>query len=160
MTSKPLLSVTDLHTSIYTETGIVRAVDGVAFEIARGETLALLGESGCGKSFTALSVMRLLPEAAEITGGSVILDGMDLVQMPETDMRNVRGRRMAMIFQEPMLSLNPVMTVGDQIGETSSGTRIRRGPPSKHGFCNCWTPCASRTPRADATNTRFSSRAA
>ena len=113
----PLLSVRGLRTWIDAGDAIVRAVDGVSFDIAPGETFALLGESGCGKSFTALSIMRLLPDAAQIIGGSVLLDGVDLVQLPETEMRNVRGRRMAMIFQEPMLSLNPVMTVGEQIAE-------------------------------------------
>jgi peptide/nickel transport system ATP-binding protein len=99
-------------------------VDGVSFDIRPGETFALLGESGCGKSFTALSIMRLLPDGAQIVGGSVALDGVDLTQLPETEMRNVRGRRMAMIFQEPMLALNPVMPVGEQIAET-----LRRHTP-------------------------------
>ena len=97
---------------------VVRAIDGLSLEIARGETFALLGESGCGKSMTALSVMRLLPETGEVTAGTVELDGEDLLAKSEKDMRDVRGRRVAMIFQEPMLSLNPVMTVGAQIGET------------------------------------------
>ena len=117
MSTAPLLSVRELRTWIDTGSSIVRAVDGVSLEIAAGETFALLGESGCGKSFTALSIMRLLPEAAQIVSGSVLLDGVDLVRLPETEMRNVRGRRMAMIFQEPMLSLNPVMTAGEQIAE-------------------------------------------
>ena len=112
-----LLSVRDLRTWIDAGDAVVRAVDGVSFDVARGETFALLGESGCGKSLTALSIMRLLPEAGQIVGGSVMLDGVDLVLVPEVEMRNVRGRRMAMIFQEPMLSLNPVMTVGEQIAE-------------------------------------------
>jgi peptide/nickel transport system ATP-binding protein len=114
----PLLSIANLRTRIDTGSGAVRAVDGLSLEIARGETFALLGESGCGKSVTALSVMRLLPENGRIAGGSVRLDGEELLALPEIEMRNVRGRRMAMIFQEPMLSLNPVMTVGDQIAET------------------------------------------
>ena len=113
-----LLSVRDLRTWIDAGETIVRAVDGVSFDIQPGETFALLGESGCGKSFTALSIMRLLPDAAQIVGGSVTLDGVELTQLPETEMRNVRGRRMAMIFQEPMLALNPVMPVGEQIAET------------------------------------------
>ena len=114
----PLLSIENLRTRIDAGGGVVRAVDGLSLEIARGETFALLGESGCGKSVTALSVMRLLPENGRIIGGSVRLGGEDLLALPEIEMRNVRGRRMAMIFQEPMLSLNPVMTVGDQIAET------------------------------------------
>ena len=113
-----LLRVQDLRTWIDSGDSIVRAVDGVSFEVRRGETFALLGESGCGKSLTALSLMRLLPEAGQIVSGSIMLDDVDLVRLPETEMRNVRGRRMAMIFQEPMLSLNPVMRIGDQIAET------------------------------------------
>jgi len=95
----------------------VRAVDGVSFDVKRGETFALVGESGCGKSMTALSIMRLLPDAAGIVGGAVELDGRDLLGLPESEMRTVRGGRIGMIFQEPALSLNPVMTVGEQVAE-------------------------------------------
>jgi peptide/nickel transport system ATP-binding protein len=116
--SQPLLRVRDLRTHIHTGGKVVRAVDGVSFDIARGETFALVGESGCGKSMTALSVMRLLPDAAQVAGGSVELDGENLLALPETRMRDVRGGRIAMIFQEPNLSLNPVMTAGEQIAET------------------------------------------
>jgi peptide/nickel transport system ATP-binding protein len=115
---KALLSVRDLRTWIDAGDAVVRAVDGVSFDITRGETFALLGESGSGKSLTALSLMRLLPDAGQIVSGAMVLDGIDLVQLPEIEMRNVRGRRIAMIFQEPMLSLNPVMPVGGQIAET------------------------------------------
>ncbi|MCZ7564424.1 MAG: ABC transporter ATP-binding protein [Burkholderiales bacterium] len=97
--------------------GTVRAVDGVDLEIGRGETFAIVGESGCGKSMTALSLARLLPETGRIAGGTVLLDGADLLALPEAAMRSVRGRRLAMIFQEPATSLNPVLTVGHQIGE-------------------------------------------
>ena len=114
----PLLRIRDLSTHLYGNEEVVRAIDGLSLEIGRGETFALLGESGCGKSMTALSVMRLLPETGEIAGGAVELDGEDLLEKSEKAMRDVRGRRVAMIFQEPMLSLNPVMTVGAQIGET------------------------------------------
>jgi peptide/nickel transport system ATP-binding protein len=114
---RPLLSVRGLRTELTAEDGVVRAVDGVSFDVRRGETFALVGESGCGKSMTALSIMRLLPDAGAIVGGSVELDGQDLLQLPESEMRNVRGRRAAMIFQEPALSLNPVMTAGGQIAE-------------------------------------------
>jgi peptide/nickel transport system ATP-binding protein len=116
--SRPLLSVDNLRTWIDAGDVVVRAVDGVSFEIPRGETFALVGESGCGKSLTALSIMRLLPDAGQIVGGKVELDGEDLLALPETRMRDVRGARIAMIFQEPMLSLNPVMTIGAQIEET------------------------------------------
>ncbi len=113
----PLLRVNDLTTLIRGGAAPLRAVDGVSFEIAAGETYALVGESGCGKSMTALSIMRLLPDAAHIAGGSVELAGNNLLALPEAQMRDVRGRRVAMIFQEPGLSLNPVMTVGAQIAE-------------------------------------------
>ncbi|MGQ0752622.1 MAG: ABC transporter ATP-binding protein [Betaproteobacteria bacterium] len=116
--SAPLLRVEDLRTWIDAGDALVRAVDGVSFAIPRGETFALVGESGCGKSLTALSIMRLLPDAGQIVGGRVELDGVDLLALPETRMRDVRGARIAMIFQEPMLSLNPVMTIGAQIEET------------------------------------------
>ncbi|MCI3952407.1 MAG: peptide transporter ATPase, partial [Burkholderiales bacterium] len=115
---QPLLRVESLRTWIDAGDEVVRAVDGVSFDIERGQTFALVGESGCGKSLTALSVMRLLPDAGQIVGGRVELDGEDLLALPETRMRDVRGARIAMIFQEPMLSLNPVMTVGAQIAET------------------------------------------
>ena len=112
-----VLEIKNLETVLHMEPQPVWAVDGLTLEIMKGETFALLGESGCGKSITALSVMRLLPEAGEIVGGSVCLSGEDLLLLPEAAMRNVRGKRMGMIFQEPMLSLNPVMTVAQQIGE-------------------------------------------
>ena len=114
----PLLKINGLSTWLDGNEEIVRAIEGLSIEIGRGETFALLGESGCGKSMTALSVMRLLPDTGEIVGGTVELDGVDLLAKSEKDMRDVRGRRVAMIFQEPMLSLNPVMTVGTQIAET------------------------------------------
>ncbi|NIR61729.1 MAG: ABC transporter ATP-binding protein [Gammaproteobacteria bacterium] len=117
-TAEPLLRIEGLKTHFDTPQGIVRAVDGVGFEIARGETFALLGESGCGKSVTALSLMRLVPEpAGRIIAGRVALGGTDLLELPEAAMRRIRGRRIGMIFQEPMTSLNPVLTVGRQITE-------------------------------------------
>ncbi len=112
-----LLKVRGLTTLIRGGALPVRAVDGICFDIAAGETFALVGESGCGKSMTALSIMRLLPEAGEIAGGVVELASENLLALPESRMRDVRGRRVAMIFQEPGLSLNPVMTVGAQIAE-------------------------------------------
>jgi peptide/nickel transport system ATP-binding protein len=115
--TEPLLAIDNLSTWIDTGAEPVRAVDGLSLEIRRGETFALLGESGCGKSITALSVMRLLPEAGRVVDGRVVLDGVDLLQLPETEMRSVRGARIGMIFQEPMLSLNPVLTIGAQIVE-------------------------------------------
>jgi peptide/nickel transport system ATP-binding protein len=113
----PVLQISNLETVLHTEATLVRAVDGLTLRVMRGETFALLGESGCGKSMTALSILRLLPEIGEIVAGSVELDGEDLLLLPESAMRSIRGKRISMIFQEPMLSLNPVMTVAQQIGE-------------------------------------------
>ena len=114
-----LLQVRDLKTWFYAGDSAARAVDGVSFDIRKGETFALLGESGCGKSMTSLSIMRLVPQpAGRIVSGSILLHGQDLLQIPEMQMRDVRGRRIAMIFQEPMTSLNPVLTIGLQIEET------------------------------------------
>ena len=126
---RPLLSVRELRTSLETDGGVVRAVDGVSFEIRRGETFALLGESGCGKSMTALSIMRLLPDAGSVVSGSVEFNGHDLMRLPESGMRDVRGRRVAMIFQEPALSLNPVMTAGEQIAEALERHSNSKGGP-------------------------------
>ena len=112
-----LLEVRNLSTWLDSGSEVVRAVDGVSFSVGRGETFALLGESGCGKSMTALSLMRLLPDAGRIVGGQALLEGTDLLGLSELSMRGVRGRRMAMIFQEPGTSLNPVLTIGAQIEE-------------------------------------------
>jgi peptide/nickel transport system ATP-binding protein len=124
MTPAPLLEVEALQTHFTTEDGVVRAVEGVSFSIAAGETLGLVGESGCGKSVTALSVMRLLPKNAHVAGGRVRFDGTDLLALSEAEMRTIRGNRIAMIFQEPMSSLNPVHTIGEQISEA---VRIHKG---------------------------------
>ncbi|MCF6282184.1 MAG: ABC transporter ATP-binding protein [Candidatus Polarisedimenticolaceae bacterium] len=113
-----LLRVSNLKTVIGSGDSPVRVVDGLDLEIRRGETFTLLGESGCGKSMSALSIMRLLPMGGHIIDGTVELDGVDLLKLPEQEMRRVRGGRMAMIFQEPMTSLNPVMSVGKQIAES------------------------------------------
>jgi peptide/nickel transport system ATP-binding protein len=114
----PLLAVEGLQTSFFTRRGAVKAVDGVDFSLWPGETLAIVGESGCGKSVTALSLMRLVPDPpGRIVGGSVRLAGVDLLALSEEAMRDVRGKDVAMIFQEPMTSLNPVLTIGSQIAE-------------------------------------------
>ena len=118
MTQAPLLDVSDLRTHFFTLDGVTRAVDGVNLRIHAGETLGVVGESGCGKSVTALSIMRLLPpRLGRIVSGSVLFDGQDILALSEAEMRSVRGNRIAMIFQEPMTSLNPVLTIGDQIAE-------------------------------------------
>ena len=127
----PILSIANLTTHLGGAANPVRAVDGVTFDLRRGETFALLGESGCGKSITALSIMRLLPPSGRIVDGAVRLNGADVLGLPEAQMRGVRGAGISMIFQEPMTSLNPVMTVGDQIAESLrthcglSGVRLK-----------------------------------
>ncbi len=116
--SGDLLQVSGLGTWFYTRQGIVKAVDDVEFSVAAGETLAIVGESGCGKSMTALSLMRLIPDPpGRIVSGSIKLADRDLLKLSEKEMRGVRGNEISMIFQEPMTSLNPVMTIGKQIGE-------------------------------------------
>jgi peptide/nickel transport system ATP-binding protein len=118
LADQPLLEVDELRTYFFAEDGVTRAVDGVSFALASGETLGIVGESGCGKSVTALSIMRLLPRRAGRTiGGAVRFQGTDLLRLPERRMRQVRGNRIAMVFQEPMTSLNPVQTIGRQIAE-------------------------------------------
>jgi len=113
-----LLRVSDLQTHFFTPEGVVKAVDRVSFDLPKGRTLGILGESGCGKSVTALSIMRLIADPpGRIIGGSIYFENDDLLELPPTDMRTIRGNQISMIFQEPMTSLNPVYTVGDQIGE-------------------------------------------
>src|SRR6187455_2012177 len=117
MTS-PLLEIVDLKTWFYTRDGIVRAVDGLSFSVARGEALAIVGESGCGKSVTSLSILRLIASPPGRTvAGRVLFEGRDLLALSEPEMRKVRGNEISMIFQEPMTSLNPVLTIGRQIAE-------------------------------------------
>jgi peptide/nickel transport system ATP-binding protein len=113
----PLLEVKDLRTSFFTAQGEVRAVDGVNFSVAAGKLTGLVGESGSGKTVSVLSIMRLLPEGARIVSGSILFEGGDLLKLSEAGMRSVRGAQIAMIFQEPMTSLNPVFTIGSQIAE-------------------------------------------
>src|SRR5215467_1333023 len=117
--AEPLLEVADLRTWFFTRDGVVRAVDGVSFQVTPGETLAVVGESGCGKSVTALSVLRLIPSPpGRIVSGTIRFAGRDLLGLSEAEMRQVRGNEISMIFQEPMTSLNPVLTIGRQIAET------------------------------------------
>ena len=113
----PLLEVKSLFTSFLTDAGEVRAVDHVSFSVEAGKLMGVVGESGSGKTATVLSIMRLLPEAARITHGEILFEGKDLLTLPEPEMRAIRGARIAMIFQEPMTSLNPVFTIGSQVGE-------------------------------------------
>ena len=114
-----LLEVKDLKTYFYTDSGVAKAVDGVTFSLDKGKTLGIVGESGCGKSVTSLSIMRLVdPATGRNEGGSIMFDGQDLLKLPEKEMRKLRGNRISMIFQEPMTSLNPVFTIGYQIEES------------------------------------------
>src|SRR5712675_478680 len=113
-----LLEVENLQTHFRTPDGVNRAVDGVSFTVERGETLAIVGESGCGKSVTANSIMRLVPQPPGRIAGKIRFEGTDLLKLPERAMRDIRGNHISMVFQEPMTSLNPVLTVGGQIAET------------------------------------------
>lgn len=117
MPAEPVLQVNDLEVAFATERGVVRAADGVSFSLTPGKTLGLVGESGCGKSMTALSILGLVPPPGRIEGGEIRFSGRNLLDVPESELDAVRGRRISMIFQEPMTALNPVFTVGDQIAE-------------------------------------------
>ena len=158
--SKRVLTVEDLRVSLPVPAGRLRAVQGVSFHVDRGETLCIVGKSGCGKSLTALAIMGLLPAQADRRAARLDLEGQDLTGLPERAMSDIRGNRMAMIFQEPMTSLNPAYSIGDQLQEA-----LRR-----HGACrtgthapapsSCWSASGSRRPRAGSSNTHTSSRAA
>jgi oligopeptide/dipeptide ABC transporter ATP-binding protein len=114
-----VLEIKDLKTHFFTYEGVAKAVDGVTYRLAKGEPLGVVGESGCGKSVTALSVLRLIPvPPGKVVGGEILFKGQNLLELPENEMRKIRGNRISMIFQEPMTSLNPVFTVGNQIQET------------------------------------------
>jgi oligopeptide/dipeptide ABC transporter ATP-binding protein len=127
-----VLEVKGLQTVFFTNSGLFRAVDDVSFHVKRGETLAIVGESGCGKSVSALSIMRLVPNPpGRIVAGSIMLEGTDILALDEADMRKIRGNRMSMIFQEPMTSLNPVIRIGDQISEA---VRLHRAMSAKQAW--------------------------
>ena len=125
--SEIILKVEDLHTAFFTRKGVVKAVDGISFYVREGETLGIVGESGCGKTVTGMSLMRLLPEpGGRIIGGKIIFEGRDLVELNKDQMRAYRGKMISMILQDPMTSLNPVYTIGDQISES---VRLHQGLP-------------------------------
>jgi peptide/nickel transport system ATP-binding protein len=127
-----LLALQDLRTYFYTELGVARAVDGVSFELHQGDTLGIVGESGCGKSVTALSIMRLIQSPpGKIESGKVLFEGEDILQVSKAKMRKIRGNKISMIFQEPMTSLNPVFRIGGQIGEA---IRLHQGLSKKEAF--------------------------
>jgi oligopeptide transport system ATP-binding protein len=117
MARQPLLSVEDLRVQFWTQRGTVHAVNGISFDIAPGETLGIVGESGCGKSVTSLALMGILPRAGKVTSGTAMLGDRDLFRLSDRELRRIRGRDIAMIFQDPMTSLNPVLTIGRQIRE-------------------------------------------
>ena len=129
--NEALLEVKKLQTSFFTSDGVVRAVDNVSFHVRRGEAVALVGESGCGKSVTAMSIMRLVATPGKITAGEIRFKGRDLAAIPEREMRNVRGNDIAMVFQEPMTSLNPVFKIGAQVAEA---IRIHRKVSKKEAW--------------------------
>ncbi len=132
-----LLEVQDLKTRFFTEDGVVKAVEGVSFELAEGETMGLVGESGCGKSVTMMSILRLIPNPPGlIVGGKVVFQGQDLLGIAEEEMRHIRGNKIAMVFQEPMTSLNPVLTVGRQIGESLELHRGMEGEETRQETVN------------------------
>ncbi len=127
----PLLKVRGLHTSFHTRDGVVRAVDGIDFDVARGEIMGLVGESGCGKSVTSLSLLRLIPAPGRIEAGSVEFDGKDLLTLSGDEMRKIRGDRISMIFQQPTSSLNPVWDVGRQVAEVLELHRKMKAGPAR-----------------------------
>jgi len=127
-----LLDIGDLKTQFFTSAGVVQAVDGITYDVAPGETVALVGESGCGKSVSAMSILRLIPDPpGKIVGGSIMFDGKDLLALSDTEMRAIRGRDIGMIFQEPMTSLNPVLTIERQLTETLEEHLHVTGEPAR-----------------------------
>ena len=135
--SEPLLEVQDLKTVFPTRDGVVKAVDGVSFRLDPGETLGIVGESGSGKSVTALSVMRLLQRPGKVVGGQVVFKGRDLIKISEREMQEIRGQEIAMIFQDPMTSMNPVFRTGWQVAEP---VRLALAPllSSSSDTHSCW----------------------
>ncbi|HEU4751514.1 MAG TPA: ABC transporter ATP-binding protein, partial [Armatimonadota bacterium] len=131
MRAEPLLSVRNLQTQFFTDDGVVKAVDDVSFDLAMCETLGVVGESGSGKSVTALSILRLVSRPGKIVGGQIRFKGRDLLALSEAEMRRIRGNDISMIFQEPMTSLDPLYTVGDQIREALSLHQSLRGPAAR-----------------------------
>ena len=138
-----VLDVKGLQTVFFTNSGLFRAVDDLSFHVRRGETLAIVGEFGCGKSVSALSIMRLVPDPpGRIVGGEILLEGTDLLALDDAEMRQIRGNRISMIFQEPMTSLNPVIRIGDQISEA---VRLHRDVSAKVRLgtgCRNAAPCS------------------
>jgi peptide/nickel transport system ATP-binding protein len=157
-----LLEITDLHVTLNTARGPADALRGVSFRLARGQTLGLIGESGCGKSITALAMMGLLPEGAQVRG-SIRFDGQELATLPEAALCRLRGHRIGMVFQEPMTALNPLHTVGHQIAESLRlHKRLGAQPPRAEALrllqrvqlpqaARAWTPIRTSSPAASAS---------
>ena len=158
----PLLEVRGLHTEFRTGRGLVRAVDGISYTVEHGETVAIVGESGSGKSVGALSILRLIPDPpGRITAGEILFDGRDLRSLSEAEMREVRGRDIGMVFQEPMTSLNPVLTIGRQITETLEQHQgADRATADAARASSCWRWSASPIRRGGCGSIRISSPAA
>ena len=153
----PLLEVRNLRTEFRTGAGVVRAVDGISYTVEPGETVAIVGESGSGKSVGALSILRLIPDPpGRIVGGEVLFDGRDLLKLSEEEMREVRGGEIGMVFQEPMTSLNPVLTIGRQITEMLEQHRGADRAAASGARSSCWAWSASPTRSAGSSSTRIS----
>jgi peptide/nickel transport system ATP-binding protein len=159
--SAPLLCVRDLHVHFVTSRGVVRAVEGLSYDVSPGEVVALVGESGCGKSVSALSIMRLLAKpAGRVAHGEILFEGRDLLGLSEAEMRELRGEEISMIFQEPMTSLNPVFTIGDQITETLFMHREISRQAARARAVDLLQMVGLTDPSAASTSTRTSSPAA
>jgi oligopeptide/dipeptide ABC transporter ATP-binding protein len=157
MIKDALLSVEDLKTYFYTNLGVVKAVDGVSFSVKPGEALGLAGESGCGKSVTCLSIIRLVPKpAGRIVGGKVIFEGEDLLTRDEKEMRHWRGKEIGMILQDPLMSLNPVYTIGSQVAEAFQLDKIKRGVKQRVIDVLCSVNIPSAAERLDSYPFQFS----
>ena len=158
---EPILSIKDLTVEFDTEDGIVNAVTDVSYDLAPARSLGVVGESGSGKSVSVMSVLGLIP-AGRVVRGEAIYKGRDLLKLPQRELRDIRGGEMAMIFQDPMTSLNPVLTVGDQIGGGAQGAQPghgrRRCAEARRSSCS--SSSASRSPRSASTSIRTSSPAA
>ena len=158
--TEPLLEVQDLSVRFDTDERTVHAVDRISLELASREVLGIVGESGCGKSVTAMSILGLLPQTATVTG-SARFEGRELLDAPRSQLRRVRGREISFVFQEPMTSLNPVLRIGNQIGEVlREHLDLSRARRLATGRSSCSTSCTSRTRTAAWTSTRTSSPAA
>ena len=146
---EPLLTISDLSVTFATERGRVQALDGVSLELAAGETLAIVGESGSGKSVTALSILGLLGDAGQVKGGSIEFQGEDLTRVSAARLREIRGNQIAFIFQEPMSSLNPVLTIGTQVAEPIWLHHKKSGLRLSPRLVSCWRKSPFPTPHND-----------